>query len=460
MIFVIGMATIHRVASSNKGGAFAQLPMFSVMSLIVNQAQYLALVQTFDLRWPSAFDSLLKLMMIVLFDMNVTSVSCYFGYSLAALYLPGLFIPLGVVMVMWMMMAVTKVASQVSGGKTSSMHVDYVINTLGLVLTGLSVAVFKSILTIFECRPNPSAGDTLANFDGFECYGDDVGPLMPFTVASTAIFILGGVSAYMYVIVQGPSKYHASDSFRKRFQFVLKRWHPTYYWFGALVLVRNLLMCLVGVVSTEGLTQVLMLTLIFAPSFCATLVVKPWRDIVANWTDGLLSGAFLLIMFLAAMVAEDPTNSTRKLLGWLMIGTMMTAMLVVFLICLDMLLVVLKGNGLWIRGPAITEEMIDDFLDTFGKVHFLEDNGHVEAKRDVKAFLAQLPQGDVLKLLWLTANVKIGLFGDQSLKVKKSVSGITPVAVANSSDVRIENANAKRSSNDFDSKEEPEVASI
>jgi len=399
-------------------------------------------------------------MMIFLFDMNVTSVSCYFGYSLAALYLPGLFIPLGVVMVVWVMMAVTKVASQATGGKTRSMHVDYVINTLGLVLTGLSVAVFKSILTIFECRPNPSAGDTLANFDGFECYGDDVGPLIPFTVLSTAIFILGGVSGYMYVIVQGPSKYHSSDAFRKRFQFVLKRWHPTYYYFGALVLIRNLAMCLVSVVSTQGLTQVLMLTLIFAPIFCATLVVKPWRDIVANWTDGLLSGAFLLIMFLAAMVAEDPTNSTRKLLGWLMISTMMLAMFTVFLICMDMLKLILTGKGLWIRGSAITQEMIDDFLGTFGKVHFLEDNGHDEARRDVKAFLSQLPQADVLKLLWLTANVKIGLFGDQSQKVRKSISGISPVAAADSSDVRIENANAKRSSKDFENNNAEEIAII
>jgi hypothetical protein len=340
---------------------------------------------------------------------------------------------------MFAMMAFTKVLCKAA----NSMTFDYVINTLGLVLTGLSVAVFKCILTIFECRPNPSAEDTMASYDGFECMGDDVPPLLPFTIVSIAIFICGGVGAYLYVIILGPSRYHESEAFRKRFQFVLKRWHPTYFFFGAVVLVRNLLMCMVSVVSSEGITQVLLLTIIFAPVFFTTLVVKPWRDIVANWTDGILSAAFLFVMFLAAMCAEDASNSTRNALGWLMVITMIVALVTVVLIIMDMLLLILKGKGVWVKGPQITDSMVTDFLDTFTKFHFLEDHGRDDAIRDVRSFLTQLPQLDVQKLFWLTANVQRGLFGDKSNKLQKKISGIAPVSAA-SADDRIERINSRR----------------
>jgi len=85
---------------------------------------------------------------------------------------------------------VTKLLQKVTT-KLEAMAFNNVVNTLGLVLTGLSVAVFRSIINIFECRPNPNGEDTLKNYDGFHCNGDDVLSLLPVVITASLVFIGG-----------------------------------------------------------------------------------------------------------------------------------------------------------------------------------------------------------------------------------------------------------------------------
>merc|ERR1711966_216249 len=112
-------------------------------------------------------------MQVFVFDMTVLRTSCSFGYSLAALYSPGVLLPIGIIGTMIFIWLTARLFGRCA--PASLQDFNNVINTLGVVLTGVSVAVFKAVLSIMECRENPEpSDDTLAKYEGYLCYGPEV----------------------------------------------------------------------------------------------------------------------------------------------------------------------------------------------------------------------------------------------------------------------------------------------
>merc|ERR1711964_180651 len=135
---------------------------------------------------------------------------------------------------------------------------------------------------------------------------------MPILVICCLVYIGAGCSVFGFVIITGPKQYHTSPVFRQRYKFALSRWHPTYYWWGAGVVAKNLLMCLVPVISSDGLVQMVLLALYFAPPFLVSVHIFPWRAILANWNDLILSSMFLMIIFLSSFFVDSPSSSTSS----------------------------------------------------------------------------------------------------------------------------------------------------
>merc|ERR1719478_1012453 len=128
---------------------------------------------------------------------------------------------------------------------------------------------------------------------------------MPLVVGVLLMFVGLSVISYGYVVVRGPVKFHADPVFRQRFKFVMNRWHPTWYYWGALQLARNLLLCIVPVAFTDGVTQLCMTFFVYAPVLFWTLLTWPWRQAVANYNDSVLSACFLSIVFMVGLLVED-----------------------------------------------------------------------------------------------------------------------------------------------------------
>jgi hypothetical protein len=298
------------------------------------QVQMLAIMESFSIGWPPIVQKMFDVLRIFIFDMNVLSTSCYFGASLGSKYAPGLLLPTGIVAIMFglyissKMLHATRLIQQPAS-------LNNIINTLGLVLSALSIAVFKSIINILECRENPSADATLMNYDGHYCYGDDMMQLLPLMLLAALFFIIGGGAVHSYVVVKGPKMFHSSESFRQRFRFVINRWHPTYYWYGSVGVLRSLCLCLVPVVTTNGLIQLVLTMLVFAPMTLFTIRKWPWREVVANWYDAILSSSFLFILFLAAFLVEPASGDTRLQIGSLMIAGCLVAFGIIVVILLN-----------------------------------------------------------------------------------------------------------------------------
>jgi hypothetical protein len=263
------------------------------------------------------------------------------------------------------------------------------------------------------------------SYDGFLCWGEEVNGLLPLTIFVILFFVVGGGGIYGYVVVMGPTKYHSSQIFRQRFRFVLARWHPTWYWWGALQVARNLAMCLVPVVTSEGVVQLTLLFAIYTPMYFITLNIWPWRAALANVNDAILSAVLVFVVFLSCFFVIEAKESTRNALGWIIIFGLVVALAIVGSITVEMLAVVLIGKGFFLKKTGPNASVVREFVDTMSKWSLLSQAGPDHLQQDAERFLRQLPEVDLMRLQWNLNLFQTGLFAE---KPSKRISGISPVA--------------------------------
>jgi len=73
--------------------------------------------------------------------------------------------------------------------------------------------------------------------------------------------------------------------FRERWKFMLTRWRPdTYYW-GSIVMTRNFLVALAGIVSDAPRVQLVYVVVVVVLVFAVTGIWMPWRAMALNHYD-------------------------------------------------------------------------------------------------------------------------------------------------------------------------------
>lgn len=215
------------------------------------------------------------------------------------------------------MMLVMWVCSQLLArfkSRFQGMKLDQSLNALGMILMSLYVAVCKAVFNIFECRTNPSADKTLRSHDGFLCLGDDVLKMVPASVVGALLYIVAFNALFIWVIARAPSAYQHQASFRLGTDFLLRRWHPEFWFWGVLFTLRNLLCSLIPAILTEGNEQCCLMFIIMLPMFVAQVRVWPWREEMANKHDLIMGTALLLILMASLGLQTGPSGTWKSIL--------------------------------------------------------------------------------------------------------------------------------------------------
>jgi len=111
--------------------------------------------------------------------------------------------------------------------------------------------------------------------------------------------VCGSIAAFIFVALVAPSHFNKSG-FRARFKFLLIKWRPDAWWWGPVVLLRALLLCLTHIISQEGQRQLLwQLAVLLTYAGCAA-VVRPWRSWSANVLDLEVCGSLILFVSLCS----------------------------------------------------------------------------------------------------------------------------------------------------------------
>jgi len=192
------MAVAYKLAAGRRDTSVIKAACVGTLAIILINVQMFSIVASVimastsdggaDSPVSAALDTL-DAMFSLDFDL-LTASSCHFGDDvLAAKYLPGLLMPVAVVVIMAGLVLFSWLFSKVKPKLFSPWNPDQAINACGLVVMSLYVSVCKAVFNVLECRENPCvhdrhtqqslavlecAPDTLRNHDGFICLGEDV----------------------------------------------------------------------------------------------------------------------------------------------------------------------------------------------------------------------------------------------------------------------------------------------
>jgi hypothetical protein len=167
------------------------------------------------------------------------------------------------------------------------MHPLQTFNMLGMLLTALYVTLVKIVVAYWECSENPTEGhQTLLKYRDVEC-GSDVhsGATAPMIIGLLG-YVVGLYVKFLHVAWAAPDEWPKVE-FREKWRFMLTRWRPDVWFWGSLVMTRNLLVALAGVVSTEPRVQLIYLVWVVTTIFTLTAVWQPWRVPSLNISDVL-----------------------------------------------------------------------------------------------------------------------------------------------------------------------------
>ena len=111
-------------------------------------------------------------------------------------------------------------------------------------------------------------------------------------------------------------------------------------------------------------------------------------------------------------------------------------MATVLSIMIDMVVIAVRGKGVFLKGRAFDPAIVGYFVETMSKWEFLSKAGKEEAQHDARQFLELLTQVDLNRMTWILDIIQTGLFAEcASPRISKGQ--IAPVA-PRSSDGRIE----------------------
>jgi hypothetical protein len=340
---------MYKLAAGRRDTNIIKTACVGTLAIIVVNVQMFSIVASVTLASTSDTESPVSVAMDTLdsmfsldFDL-LTASSCHFGDDvLAAKYLPGLLMPVAVVVVMAGQVILSRLSNKICPRWFTRWNSDQAINACGLVVMSLYVSVCKAVFNIFECRENPSAPLTLRNHDGFHCFfgpfPEDVQSVFPALVCGVLLYIVAFSAMYIWVIVRAPSAYANDSGFRLRTDFLLRRWHPELWYWGIFFLFRNLLCSLVPSVTTDACQQVLLLFGLLLPMFVAQVRCWPWRDETTNKADTIMVCALLFALVIALAVQARASDVVwASVLSAFSLVIMVAAVLVCFLILVSLM---------------------------------------------------------------------------------------------------------------------------
>lgn len=98
------------------------------------------------------------------------------------------------------------------------------------------------------------------------------------------VYVIGFYIKFLHVAWTAPVEWPKED-FREKWRFMLTRWRPDVWFWGSMVMTRNLMVAASSVVSAEPRVQLIYLVWVITTVFTLTAAWQPWRVPSLNISD-------------------------------------------------------------------------------------------------------------------------------------------------------------------------------
>lgn len=277
-LFPVAMLGFYRVTVSSTMRLQSLFILTSTCGMLVFGFQVIGVLGTFAMHWPGELDWIFGAGRVFLFDFRALPLSCLYGNGFAARYWASLLFPVLVVGMVLVAFVLSRVAPL---PELWRMQPNQTLSQIGTLASAMSIALPKVVLAYFECARNPAAPDTLANHKEVICGGaEHETGVVPMALGVLA-YVLGFNVLYCWSVYRAPVHWTLVE-YRERSRFMLHRWRPDLYFWGAAQVARNLLLALVGVLGDERETLLFATCAVVLVYLVLTATYQPWRVPVLN----------------------------------------------------------------------------------------------------------------------------------------------------------------------------------
>jgi len=162
-------------------------------------------------------------------------------------------------------------------------------NAIGQLAVTLYITFTLTALVPFHCYGHPNGESSVVQYPQVRCHaGGAHSGMLAVGIIGVLIYPCFTICLVLFAVKQYPKKIVSADlHFVQRFRFVFFRWAPDRYWFGAVMIIRNLLIPLFPMTipqDSSDVTAMLMLLVLLLVLLTAVMVM-PWRNKDLNYTD-------------------------------------------------------------------------------------------------------------------------------------------------------------------------------
>jgi len=368
------------------------------------------------------------------FDIAVFAPTCYFGGdTLRALYVPRVCTPL-VIVGKYAFLGLLAQFGHCIAPIIPLLKFDACFNAVGVVINALFVGVVKSVFEVFYCRENPSyntpdelkAPLTRTKYEGYLCSSDgndDLLQVLPFTLLFAVLYIVTALAVYSYGLWLAPKMWHIDSSFRGRFRFLLGRWNAQWWYWGGLVMLRNLLLPIITACTVGGLWQLMCFICIVGTLCVLQLWCQPWREPIGNFLDAGMSLALIGMNIFGIGMLRKPAAADADIVALVaLISFVISMSLIVLFVTIELLPVKFSFSA-----NIDLDSLAGDVIKVF---HGLRNEDGQVTDMMVKEFVSQLSQQDGRRLCSLVNKLRWQFAG--STDVPSFRKGILPPTILTS----------------------------
>jgi len=284
-----------------------------LLGILFTQLQTVTTFNSLIIEWLNPLQGAFKGLGLVAFDLDVVGLGCVVGsdpvvsFGFRMLMVPLCFAD---------MILVLRIKKMYRPAMSMLTEMN---NTVGTILSIFFISMTISTFAPLICYSHPSEGrSSVAAAPSVLCFESDEHSSMVGIGLAAFFFIPVPFIALVVYGTRMYPQYVKADCVRSldAFRFIFFRFKPERYYYGAILFLRNLGVCLVPVcIRSDAALQAIVLILVLVSSLVAQAFLQPWRSKVANYGDAIMTTALIILLLCGAMVTEYPDYESIKVVG-------------------------------------------------------------------------------------------------------------------------------------------------
>jgi len=299
LVAIAGVLCLLYLAKASAMALTTQNPQMTIFVMILGQLltflQVSAAIGKLPINWTTPFLHFINILSYLSLGVGALKLECLKLGSDSQAFSFQVLIPLALVAILIIIFGAAKAA------RPRMVVFNTFTNSIGQLALTLYITFTLTALVPFHCYGHPNGESSVVQYPQVRCNNDsDHATMVAVGIVGFLIYPAFTVCLVLFAVWQYPKKIVSADlNFVQRFRFVFFRWSPERYWFGAIVVLRNLLLPVFPMTIPEGAADVTAVILLLWLNLVLLAIVMymPWRQNELNHTDICMN--FILVSTLA-----------------------------------------------------------------------------------------------------------------------------------------------------------------